>query len=155
MHLQNDLTLKKNLVVYISNLIQVRIAEIKSEIDDANDSKKNESKSSAGDKYETSREMIQQTLNNLESQLKKYDQLLQACNQINFNKCYSKIENGCLVKTNEHIFLIGIPLGKIEFENIGYYAISLDSPIGNALKNKKEKESINFLNKTIDVLMIV
>ena len=69
MHLQNDLTLKKNFVVYISNLIQNRITEIKSEIEDANDSKKNESKSSAGDKYETSREMIQQTLNNLEGQL--------------------------------------------------------------------------------------
>ncbi len=155
MHLQNDLNLKKNLVVYISNLIQHRISEIKSEINDANESKKNESKSSAGDKYETSREMIQQTLNNLETQLKKYELLLQDCKQINSNKNYSKIENGCLVKTNEYVFFIGIPLGKIEFENTSYYAISLDSPIGNALKNKKAKDSFTFLNKSIEILMIV
>lgn len=150
-----DYNLKHKIINQLKNIIQLRLFEIKNEIKEMNLSKANESKSSAGDKYETSREMIQQSLNNLESQLNKYEEFQKDINRIDFNKKYNKIENGALVKTNNNLFLIGVSLGKIEIDKIICFTISLDSPIGNGLKNKKENDSIVFMNQTIHILQII
>lgn len=146
--------MKELAVKKINELIDTRIHEIELEIKETNDSKKNESKSSAGDKYETGREMIQQVLNNLESQLANYQQMKNELSTINFNYKSDVINSGSLVQTDTAYFLISVALGKITVQEPELFAISMNSPIGIALKLKKKGDVINFQNRRIKILNI-
>jgi transcription elongation GreA/GreB family factor len=148
-------SIKTKAVEHIVGLINDRIQEIESEIKETNDSKKNESKSSAGDKYETGREMIQQVLNNLESQLAKYIQMKNELDSIDFNASTNLIKPGSLIKTNTSYFLIAVAIGKVKIDNVDVYSISLNSPIGNAFKGKKKYDVFDFQNRTIEILKII
>lgn len=143
--------MKELAVKKIHELIDARIHEIESEIKETNDSKKNESKSSAGDKYETGREMIQQVLNNLELQLSKYQQMKNELSTINFNSNADVINSGSLVQTDTAFFLISVALGKITIQEHELFAISMNSPIGLAMKLKKKGDVINFQNRRIEI----
>lgn len=147
-------TMKEQFVSKLFDIVNSRIQEIESEIKETNDSKKNESKSSAGDKYETSREMIQQVLNNLESQLAKYVQMKNDLESINFNLISDNIKVGSLVVTDTAKFLISIAIGKIIINNDEIYAISINSPIGETLKSRKKNDIINFQNRNIKIIDI-
>lgn len=149
------ISLKNKAVKQILSIVNNRIQEIESEIKETNDSKKNESKSSAGDKYETSREMIQQVLNNLESQLAKYIQMKNELDSINFSEGTDSIKSGSLIKTDTSYFLIAIAIGKINIDNTDIYIISMNSPIGNVLKGKKKNDVLNFQNRKIEILEII
>ncbi len=149
------ISLKNKAVKQILSIVNNRIQEIESEIKETNDSKKNESKSSAGDKYETGREMIQQVLNNLESQLAKYTQMKNELDSINFSTNSDFIKSGSLVKTNTSYFLIAVAIGKINIDNTDIYSISINSPIGNILKGKKINDVFDFQNRKIEILEII
>lgn len=146
--------IKEKFVSEIYKVVNNRINEIEKEIKETNDSKKNESKSSAGDKYETGREMIQQVLNNLESQLNKYVQMKNDLDSINFDSKSDFVKAGSLIITNTDSFLISIAVGKIMIEEMEVYAISINSPIGNILKSKKINDVINFQNRKIEIIDI-
>lgn len=148
------ISIKHKAVEQILSIVNTRIHEIESEIKETNDSKKNESKSSAGDKYETGREMIQQVLNNLESQLSKYKQMKNELDSIDFSTRLDVVKLGSFIKTNTSYFLIAIAIGKININNIEVYAISLNSPIGNILKGKKKNDIFEFQNRSIEILEI-
>lgn len=51
---------------------------------------------------------------------------------------------GSIVKTNMMNFYISTSIGKIDIENETYYAISVNSPIGQLLKNKTVNERFEF-----------
>ncbi|MEN3324076.1 hypothetical protein VP395_10080 [Mariniflexile soesokkakense] len=51
---------------------------------------------------------------------------------------------GCIVKTNVMNFYISTSIGKIELENEVFYAISVNSPIGQLLINKPVNTSFEF-----------
>lgn len=54
---------------------------------------------------------------------------------------------GSIVKTNIMNFYISTSIGKIEIDDETYFAISLSSPIGQLVKNKREKEVFEFNQK--------
>lgn len=147
--------MKELAVKKINELIEARIHEIKLEITETIDSKKNETKSSAGDKYETGREMIQQVLSNLESQLSKFKQMKNELDTINFNNNSNVINLGSFVETDNNCFLISVAFGKINLTENEFYAISIHSPIGKALKNKKKSDIVIFQNKEIHIKNIL
>ncbi|WP_179345022.1 hypothetical protein [Winogradskyella ursingii] len=51
---------------------------------------------------------------------------------------------GSVVKTETRVFFIAISIGKIELEGNDYYIISLASPIGQLLKQKKKGDGFEF-----------
>lgn len=54
---------------------------------------------------------------------------------------------GSIVKTNIMNFYISTSIGKLDVDDETFYAISLNSPIGQLLKNKAEKDSFEFNQK--------
>lgn len=106
-------------------------------IADAREAARNETKSSAGDKYETAREMMQQDidLNNARLlQLRKQQEVL---DRIATDTDSEIIIPGSLVHTTQGIYYISISAGKLVVDGKTYYAISMDSPLGVQLKGKK------------------
>jgi transcription elongation GreA/GreB family factor len=64
--------------------------------------------------------------------------------QIKTNIEFTTVVLGSLVKTNQMNFYLASGIGKIEFDDDVYYAISLNSPIGLLLKNKMVNDNFEF-----------
>ncbi len=110
----------------------------------------NETKSSMGDKYETSREMVQQEINNLQNQLKSWQKMRVDITRIQ-QQPTPMIGEGSLVQTDRGWFLIAAPLGVIKTADTPVYAISSESPLAAALTGKTTGDvvTVNTMTHTI------
>lgn len=133
--------------------LEDRLKQIETAIQAAETSLKEETKSSAGDKYETSREMIQQDLDRLEGQRRLLLQEQALLDRIAAQKHASKqIGLGSVVHSEDGmVYFIAIGLGKLQLDNELAYAVSLTSPIGKQLQEKKKDDffEINGVKKKI------
>ncbi len=121
------LELKIKLIEKISKEIEYKIQDAEDAFQLAKESRDNDTKSSAGDKYETGREMMQKEMDKYYALIQQYkNQILQL-----------KQNNTLLIKTSQSTFLVCIGLGKIELNNDYYFAISWESPVGQQIKGKK------------------
>lgn len=111
----------------------------------------NETKSSMGDKYETSREMVQQEINNLQRQLNETLNQQALIKKISSEESF-KVQNGALVKTNKGLFFVSVSVGEIVSENQKIMTVSPESPLVKAMFGKKmaEKFIINNIDQTIE-----
>ena len=121
-----------------------KIEVAKTTIAEIKESRNNDTKSSAGDKYETGREMMQVEVDKNELQLNNATELRQKLAQIDLDEKLDRVHFGSLVVTNQGTYFMSIGVGKIEVNQKVYYAISLISPIGERLSNKKTGDKIEF-----------
>ncbi len=150
----DPLAIKAALLAQLLQHLEQNIAETVQAIASAKESRDNESKSSAGDKYETGRAMMQIELENNGRQLEKTRLAKQDLQQLDLQEPHTLVSQGSLVHTNQGIYFISIGFGKLELAKQLYYAISLASPIGQALKNAKVGDRVSFQGKLLEVLSI-
>lgn len=144
---KTEIDIKRKLFSLCEEYANNKINAAQKAIDNAQSSANNETRSSAGDKYETGRSMIQLEIEKYSAQLNEGINLKKALNQINYEKTYQNVQLGSLVSTNNGIFFVSISAGKFSIDGIEYMAISFASPIGQALFNKKAKDKIDFRGK--------
>lgn len=137
---------KQDLFQYISETITEKSVRLQQDIADLQKDIAEDSKSSAGDKFETSREMAQQELGKLSTQLAE-QQRLKKLLESQSTETSSCIKVGSLVQTNLGTFLVGIPIGKITFGNESIVGIGIGAPLGQLLLNKSENDRISFNNQ--------
>lgn len=111
---------------------------------DAQEAANQEEKSSAGDKYETTRAMMQIEKDKNAKQLEETIKLKKALSQINPNSSSDHVVLGSLVITDKGNFYISISVGKLKLDHIEYIAIAPTSPLGAAFMNRKVSESATF-----------
>ncbi|WP_312189432.1 3-oxoacyl-ACP synthase [Sphingobacterium sp.] len=134
-----------------------RITMIESALETARDSSNDDTKSSAGDKYETSREMIQQDINRYQKQLveakKDLQQLISIESTIG-DDTPDFIRLGSLIQTSTGLYLIAISIGALKVRDTNVFVISPASPIGQLLIGKKIGDSFIFnkLNSNIQAI---
>jgi len=114
----------------------------------------NETKSSAGDKYETSREMINAEISQLESQLKEFKKLQEILQLPNLQKTAAKIQLGSIVTTSAANYFLAIPAGEIQLEKQNFYAIGINSPIAKLLLGKQKDDTFHFRQEEIKILSV-
>jgi transcription elongation GreA/GreB family factor len=132
-------------------VLDSRINEIETAIASAKEARDNESKSSAGDKYETGRAMLQIELDNLEHQLKNQLELKTEVLRVNPELTTEKIGLGSLISSTNGTYFIAIGLGKILVGDETVYAISLASPLGQALKGAQKDNTISLNGNSITI----
>src|ERR1700744_4265690 len=100
----NDLKAKLHslCVSYVQNRIDAAMQAINAAQQAANE----ETKSSAGDKYETGRAMMQQETGRNMIQLTEAKKLMVALNQVAYNTPYTTAETGSLVTTDNGNFYL-------------------------------------------------
>lgn len=143
--------LKKQLHALCSTFVQQRMYNARQAITAAEQSAGEDTKSSAGDKYETGREMMQQEKNRNMAQLTEANKLLVALTRIGTGNQQYKVEEGSVVITNNGNFYIAISAGIIINEGVGYFAISAASPIGIKLLGCKTGDSFSLNGKNYQV----
>lgn len=113
-------------------------------IHELSESSNSENKSSAGDKHETSKAMMQLEREKLGTQLKEAEMQLAEFEKIDFNKTFQKIEQGSLVQTDKGYFFIAGSVGRLLLDTQTVFVISSQSPLASAMMNHKEKDTVNF-----------
>lgn len=111
-----------------------------------------ETKSSAGDKFETSREMMTQDLMTLELQIRQSKLDLDEIQRLQaIKETAPSVQEGSMVKLGSDMFLLAVSIGQINVEDQKVYLLSKNSPLGQILIGKKKTEIINFRGKNIPI----
>lgn len=146
---------KTDIHARMMEMISERISDLRADIDASKESRNTATKSSAGDKHETSRAMLQAELDNKEVQLSKAIKLKYALQQINPELQRDSIALGSLVDTSAGTFYISIGMGKITIDSENVFAISPASPIGIALLRSNQPEKIEVNNREITLKSVI
>jgi len=137
MYLMVDLKEKKFLILDLSKYLDQQIDTANRAATSAKESKFKETKSTAGDKFETGRAMMQKEQEMNESFLLQKKTLKAKLLQIDLFKEYEKIEFGSLVETNLGKYFLSIGLGKYKVLDHKYFVVSIDSPVAISMLGKR------------------
>lgn len=141
------MNIKKALHALCESYVNQRIDTCEQAIRQAQASANDETKSSAGDKYETGRAMMQLEIEKNTTQLQEAIKLQKILTNISMNEGGDTVQLGSVVYTNHGNFYLSISAGALAWEDQSYFAISIASPIGQQLKGCKVNEHFTFNNK--------
>lgn len=134
---------KKQVIKAMEKELEERLKMATQTYNDALESRNNDTKSSAGDKYETSRAMMQQEMDNAEISIHQVKVFQNELQRLPLEENADAVMSGSLVETTNGVYFLGLSLGKIEVNNLIVYAISTASPLGKLLLNKKVGDVID------------
>jgi transcription elongation GreA/GreB family factor len=146
--------IKQSLYAKCVAYVAARIDVAEQAIATAQQSANEETKSSVGDKYETTRAMMQLEIEKNSVQLGESIKLRQALDKINLEKRSETIQIGSLVITDQSSFFLAISAGKISIGNNAYFAVSPSSPIGSKLLGLSAGDIFEFNGRKQRVLEI-
>ena len=143
-------------LVHTSTLLALskKIASLQEILEDTYKSTLDDSKSSAGDKHETSIAMVQLEQEKLSKQLNEFLKQQRTLLAINPNTKHQKIMQGSLVETKQAWYYFSIGIGLISIENTAVFAINPDSPLGRLLIKKKAGESVTFNGMVTEIIAV-
>ncbi len=136
--------LKRQAYGFCKDFAENRIKRINKSIKAVGSSLASETKSSAGDKHETGRAMLQLEREKLGRQLFEAEKMLGQLQRIKTGKDSAVVILGSLVTTNEANYYIAISAGRFEWENEAVYCISANTPIGKILMGKTKGSGFHF-----------
>lgn len=145
--MEKELKIKQLLYNACSNFIEQRFQTIKRTIDEIQISLTSETKSSAGDKHETGRAMLQLEREKAGNQLAEIQKTKELLSKINTSKSLNKVSLGSVVYTSGANYFIAISAGELSVSNQKFYAISSNTPIGKLLMSKAVGDVIKFRNQ--------
>ncbi|MBR9831208.1 3-oxoacyl-ACP synthase [bacterium] len=149
-----SLSIKQQLIAQLDRILSAKLEALAASISSTQESRDSDTKSSAGDKFETSREMAQIELNNLENQAEKTARMLNELKQLK-TATSPTIGYGSIVTTNHGTYFLSIPYGKLQWGNTTYFVISMASPIGQQLNGKTTEDTFAFNGQNYKVTQFV
>ncbi len=141
--------MKEELIELIKQKVSEKIQKLELLIAETRASN-NETKSSMGDKYETSREILQQQINGLQVQLNQLLKDRQLLLSIPIRQ-HKVIGMGSFVSTNKGKFFIAISLGELFYNDEKIFVISKESPLAQLMLGKRKGEMFE-INNLIQII---
>ncbi|WP_159018648.1 3-oxoacyl-ACP synthase [Algibacter sp. L3A6] len=138
------LEIKQNLFNLCLESIDSRFQTIQNTINEIQESLTSETKSSAGDKHETGRAMLQLEREKAGNQLAEINKTKVALSKIDIPKTSQTVGLGSVIYTNQANYYIAISAGELTYNNQKFYAISPNTPIGLLLIGKTVNDAITF-----------
>lgn len=150
-----DIGLKHKLYAHCRQVVEERIVAAKNTIAEAQKAAEQETKSSAGDKYETGREMLQQEQNKASLQLMELLKLKKVLDELNPARVSTQVEAGCLLQTDKGNFYFSVSLGQLSLEGQVFMVISPVAPLAQLLAGKKAGEQVQLNGRTYSLEALV
>jgi hypothetical protein len=138
------LELKAALLALCADYVAQRLATVQGAMAAAQAAANEEGKSSAGDKYETGRAMMQLERDLHAKQLAEALKLQQELALLDTGKLYPTAQPGCVVVTEHQRFFLGLGAGRLALGPDDYLAVSLASPIGGRLRGLRPGDVLEF-----------
>ena len=133
---------KSGVITELNKQLQIKLSNLTTNLQQAIDSRNSDTKSSAGDKFETSREMGQIEIHKIETEISKTQQFI-------FDLSSKVIQ---FIITDKGAFLISIPFGKLIINNTAVYCISNTAPITSPLINTKVSDNFNYAGVAYNII---
>lgn len=118
-------------------VVNDKIQNFQNTLNDLSEGAKNDSKSSAGDKHETARAMMQLEQEKISKQLDETLSQKAILQKMDVHVKSNHIQNGSLIKTNHGYLFLSIALGKIKTDKTDVIVLSAASPLGVKLLGKE------------------
>ena len=150
-----DISLKIRLHSFCQELLEEKIKEARTIIEEIQLAANQETKSSAGDKYETGRAMLQQEQDKYGRQLMEALKQKSIFDQLKPEIVMEKVQPGCLVATSGGAFYVAASLGSVRMEGREYVVISSAAPLYKQLSGISKGQEVTFNNKRILVEAVV
>ncbi|WP_055436465.1 hypothetical protein [Lacinutrix algicola] len=138
------MTVKETLYNLCLESIDARLLTVKATMDEIQESLLSETKSSAGDKHETGRAMLQLEREKAGNQLAEIIKIKTNLSKIDVTNASKKVKLGSVVYTNKANYFISISSGELEVDGVKFYAISPNTPIGLLLVSKTVGDTVAF-----------
>jgi hypothetical protein len=147
--MKSKLEVKKLVYNYCFEFVESRLKTIEKAIFELQQSLDSETKSSAGDKHETGRAMLQIDLEKAGKQLLEIQKIKDILKKTDITKSSEIICLGSLVFTTKSNYFIAISAGNISVDDQQFYTISMDTPIGQLLSAKRIGDEVFFKDEKI------
>jgi transcription elongation GreA/GreB family factor len=147
--------LKQELFTQCQVFVDNRLKAIQITINEIQESLTSETKSSAGDKHETARAMLQLEREKAGHQLAEIQKLNQLLSKIEVSKTSKIIGLGSVIFTSQSNYFITISAGELKAQNQSFYAISAYTPIGKLLLGKKKGNQIVFRDQGFEIIKVI
>ncbi len=149
------MSLRQELHRLCYNHIAARINDVHAAMAQVHDAMANETKSSAGDKYETGREMLQQELNLHQANLNELNKIKAVLDHTSTAAVTDTIGQGSIVHTSRGNYYMAAGAGAFQYNGKKYHTISPASPIGKAMTGLSAKDAFSFKNLQYNILEVL
>ncbi|MGI9527826.1 MAG: 3-oxoacyl-ACP synthase [Weeksellaceae bacterium] len=149
------MNLKKELYLCCLESINQRLKVCASRIESIKNDLGSETKSSAGDKHETGRAMLQFEREKLGFQLATIEHEKKLLENFNPNAVHTQVRFGSIVKTTQHAYFIMISAGILKINDESFISISPQSPIGQMMMHKVVGDCISFRKNTFEITEVI
>jgi transcription elongation GreA/GreB family factor len=146
--------LKKEVIDTCFAVIKGKMDELKSQINELMEDAESDSKSSAGDKHETARAMMQLEQEKLNRQLAELIKQEEALQMIRNEEKHDTVRQGSIVETDKGFIFLAIPLGKIQIAKKDFMVISPASPFAKVIIGQKPKATVEINNSKYKILSL-
>lgn len=146
--------IKNQLLAHCWQYVDQRLANLTKAQDEVKQATFEETKSTAGDKHETGRAMMQLEQEKLSAQMADVFQLRQVLERIHLDMNKGTVGEGSLVITTQANYFICISAGKAEIDGKTYFMISPMSPVAEVLMGHKPGETVSFRGQKLGVLEV-
>ncbi len=136
-------------------LLNEKIKESREVIEEIQQAANQETKSSAGDKYETGRAMLQQEQDKYGRQLMEALKQKGVFDQLKPEAELNKVQPGCLVFTSGGSFYVAASLGSVRLDSTEYVVISSAAPLYKHLSGMQEGEEATFNGRKFRIEAVV
>lgn len=150
-----EASVKQHLFDQLMIWFDQRLSGIRQQLEAAQEAANNETKSSAGDKYETERAMQQLNKEMYSKQLSAAIQDKETAIQLLKNFKPGMVGAGALVYTSSGNFFIISGQGKVSLDGQDYYVVAPNAPVALELKGKKIGDEFRFQNKIQKIVSIL
>jgi hypothetical protein len=144
-----DLETKEVLFKQCEAFLKKRLQTVEAVISSNQKALQSETKSSAGDKHETGRAMLQLEMEKAGQQLAGIMQMKDTLAKLAVLKTSKNACLGSIIVTDKVCYFLSISAGQLVVADKIYFAISISSPMGTLLLGKQENEEVVFNGKII------
>ncbi|MCK0130310.1 3-oxoacyl-ACP synthase [Flavobacteriaceae bacterium F08102] len=151
----NTIETKLEAYQFCQSFINKRLLNINQHIGQIQEALRSETKSSAGDKHETGRAHLQLERERLGIQLAEAQKMQSVLSKISLEKTNKKIGIGSFVITNQASYFIAISAGLCKKTPNTIFCISINTPLGKVLAEKKAGDRFLFNNQQIEINQVI
>ncbi|MGJ8591539.1 MAG: 3-oxoacyl-ACP synthase [Aquaticitalea sp.] len=152
---KNNLELKQQLYKLCQDFVENRNKTVQNTIKEIQESLTSETKSSAGDKHETGRAMLQLEREKAGHQLAEIEKLEESLSKIDVTFTSQIVGLGSVVFTSQANYFIAISAGQLKVDSQLFYAISPNTPIGLLLMGKKVGDAVGFRDQRFKIKKVL
>ena len=146
--------MKTKIIASLKGHLESRLDEFNIELRSLQESLAEYTKSSAGDKFETSREMTQQEINKIEAQTELCLKNLSDLAKLKNTETDVVIRQGSLVQTNMGFYYLAFAHGKLMIDDQAVFVLSLESPVGALMNGLSAGDKFAFNMREFNVLSV-